>query len=93
MEEITKIRDSGKPVDIVYTDFAKAFDKVPTKRLIAKCRGLGLEGNLLGWIHQWLSGREQRVVLNGKFSEWRLVGSGVPPGECARADFVSDIHQ
>ena len=73
LEAITKFLDSGKSVDIVYLDFAKAFDKVPINRLIAKCKGLGLSGNLVNWIHEWLSGREQRVVLNGEASSWKPV--------------------
>jgi ribonuclease P/MRP protein subunit RPP40 len=32
------------------------------------------------WIRSWLSGRKQSVVLNGKFSSWLEVLSGVPQG-------------
>ena len=30
-EFITKAADKGQPVDLVYQDFSKAFDRVPTK--------------------------------------------------------------
>ena len=72
--------DEGAPVDVVYLDFAKAFDKVPIERLIEKCKGVGLGGKLLDWIHEWLVGREQRVVINGHHSSWEKVFSGVPQG-------------
>jgi hypothetical protein len=31
LEEITRVIDSGKPVDVIYLDFAKAFDKFHMK--------------------------------------------------------------
>ena len=80
LEVLTKLLDEGHSVDILYLDFAKAFDKVPHQRLLDKCRGLGVEGNTLAWIKEWLSGRQQRVVLNGEYSDWGEVRSGVPQG-------------
>ncbi len=34
LDKATKAVDEGKNVDIFYLDFAKAFDKVPRKRLM-----------------------------------------------------------
>ena len=80
LEALTRWVDEGASVDVVYLDFAKAFDKVPTARLIEKCRGVGIGGRVLDWIQEWLSGRKQRVVLNGQASTWDDVWSGVPQG-------------
>ena len=66
LESLTALVDDGLAVDVLYLDFAKAFDKVPHARLIAKCRGMGIGGKVLSWVEEWLSGRQQRVVLNGK---------------------------
>jgi len=67
MEEITSYIDRGYPVEVVYLDFQKAFDKVPHIRLLMKLAAYGITGNILKWIVNWLSNRKQRVVLNGCF--------------------------
>jgi hypothetical protein len=66
--------------DTIFLDFAKAFDKVPTRRLLKKVRAHGITGKLLAWIENWLTNRRQRVILRGEFSDWIEVLSGVPQG-------------
>ena len=56
-------------VDVVYCDFSKGFDVVPHRRLLAKCDGLGIRGKVIKWVEEWLTGRKQRVVLNGQASD------------------------
>ena len=80
LEKVTAAIDRGDPVDVVFLDFAKAFDKVPVERLVKKVKAHGVGGRVLNWIAAWLRGRKQRVVLNGKASDWADVLSGVPQG-------------
>ena len=80
LEVLTKLVDEGHSLDVVYLDFSKAFDRVPHQRLLAKLSAAGIVGNLLQWIAAWLHNRKQRVVLNGKSSEWSMILSGVPQG-------------
>ena len=80
LEKVTTAVDGGSAYDVVYLDFSKAFDKVPRERLLKKVHAHGIRGQVLMWITEWLTGRKQRVVLNGKFSSWCDVLSGVPQG-------------
>ena len=66
MNEWTEALDDGIQIDTVYLDFRKAFDSVPHKRLIKKLEGYGIKGILLEWFKNFLNGRQQRVVINGK---------------------------
>ena len=80
LEEITKWVDDGSPVDVIYLDFQKAFDKVPHQRLISKLKSHGMGNSIINWIEQWLTDRRQRVVVDGEVSSWKSVLSGVPQG-------------
>ena len=57
-------------MDVIYLDFAKAFDKVPHKRHVNKLEAHGIGGKISRWIENWLTGRKQRVNINGKSSIW-----------------------
>ena len=39
--------DNGKTTDVVFLDFAKAFDSVPHKRLIHRVSQYGIQGQIL----------------------------------------------
>ena len=49
MEEVSNYLDAGYPVDVIYLDFQKAFDKVPHGRLLTKLLAHGIDGNVLKW--------------------------------------------
>ena len=61
-------------------DFAKAFDKVPHKRLLYKLQYYGIRGSTHKWIASWLSECYQKVVLDGQASDPVPVLSGVQQG-------------
>ena len=48
-EEITKWVDGGSPVDVIYLDFQKAFDKVPHQRVILKLKSHGMGNSIINW--------------------------------------------
>ena len=61
-------------------DFAKAFDKVPHRRLLYKLDYYGIRGSTHKWITSWLSGGSQKVLLDGQASDPVPVLSDVPQG-------------
>ena len=79
-DHITRLLEEGKSVDVVYLDFAKAFDKVDIGKNLRKLKSLGIHGNLGKWLLSFLSGRLQCVLVNGKKSQPKPVLSGVPQG-------------
>ena len=93
LENITKWVDDGSPVDVVYLDFQKAFDKVPHLRLLIKLKAYGIGESMINWIQAWLTDRRQSVIVEGEISNWKPVLSGVPQGSVLGTNTVFDIYK
>ena len=76
-ESLVQDISKGTNLDVIYLDFAKAFDKVDHGLLLHKLRGLGITGNLGKLIHNFLTGRIQKVSVQGHLSDPSEVVSGV----------------
>ena len=68
----------SKEVRIVFYDVSKAFDRVWHKGLLYKLAAMGISDYLLRWFTSYLSGRRQRVVIDGIVSDWASFLAGVP---------------
>jgi len=64
----------------VFLDLAKAFDKVPHKRLMEKVANHGIGRKLYKLIKGRLGSRKQRVCIKAFVSSWQAVLSRVPQG-------------
>ena len=75
--------DEGIPVDAVYLDFQKAFDKVPHSKLLTKMPRYGIDDGVVRWVGNWLSGRKAEGGDRGSciwLGTWELVLTGVLQG-------------
>ena len=79
-DRITQMLEEGQNLDVVYLDFAKAFDKVDFLVVMRKLQHLGISGKLRRWVHSFLTSRTQTVIVNGVKSDHAEVKSGVPQG-------------
>jgi len=53
LEFVSNYVDKGVPVDVIYLDFKKAFDRVLHGRLLSKIKSLGIDGLVAQWIGNW----------------------------------------
>ena len=79
-DQIVEILEGGANVDVIYLDFAKAFDKLDFKIVLKKLTKMGIEGRVHSWIEAFLTNRFQQVTVNGVKSDPMPVISGVPQG-------------
>jgi len=70
----------GNQVDVIYTDFSKAFDSIDHNTLLYIFDRLGVGEPLFSWFSSYLSDRRQFVSLFGKSSDLFQASSGVPQG-------------
>ena len=75
-DHITRLLESGQNVEVVYLDFAKAFNKVDFLIMMRKIHSIGISGKLGQWVYSFLFS----VIVNGAKSNLSEVSSGVPQG-------------
>lgn len=76
----TYAMETKKFVDVVYIDFAKAFDTVSHEKLLYKLQSITDNKRLFNWTKNYLLKRSQKVNVQGTFSDTASVLSGVPQG-------------
>ena len=64
----------------MFLDILKAFDKVWHEGIIFKLKQNHISENLLELLADFIKHMRQRVLLNGKISNWVDVTAGVPQG-------------
>ena len=77
---LTQCMSQRAQVDIIYTDYSKAFDRLDHVVLMRKLLGIGIRGNLYRWFSSYIENRCQTVVLNGFSSKPMCIPSGIPQG-------------
>jgi hypothetical protein len=80
-DSLARSLNNGARTDIIYFDFAKAFDSVNHDIILDKLKNqYKIDGLLLKFFVEYLSSRVQRVVIGNTSSEELAVASGVPQG-------------
>ena len=79
--DLTMTLNNKSKADIIYFDFAKAFDSVSHDIILDKLKNnFKIDGLMLRFIKSYLEGRKQQVVVGGVTSSTLPVKSGVPQG-------------
>ena len=80
IEMWSEMLEANCSLDVIYTDFAKAFDRVSHDKLLQKIKSVGSVGNTCVWIRSFLKDRSQKVRVDDAYSSSANVKPGIPQG-------------
>lgn len=74
------LNDDADFVRVLSFDFSKAFDTVSHKIVCEKLKATNLNPYIINWIISFLGNRKQRVIVDGKITDYVDINRGVPQG-------------
>ena len=80
IENWKKQLDNGEKVGVIFMDLSKVFDTINHSLLLSKLKAYGFSNQALRLLQSYLCNRFQRSIINGSFSSWNEVITGVPQG-------------
>ena len=80
LNNLTLNFDQKIHTDTVYLDLSKAFDRVSHQKLIHVLQFFQIDSQIILWLRDYLSGRKQKTIVEGCYSEYQTITSGVPQG-------------
>ena len=78
IENWKKRLDNGEKVGVIFMDLSKSFDTINHSLLLAKLKVYGFSNHALRLLQSYLCNRRSKI--NGSFSRWNEVITGVPQG-------------
>ena len=95
-ETIRSALDQGKVTCVIFINLQKAFDTVNHEILIKKLEHYGFQGNMNNSFRSYLTGRQQKVIINGFESQPQPLLHGVPQGSVLDPIvfliYINDLH-
>ena len=80
-DEVLQGFDQNKATIIIFIDLSAAFDTIDIDKILEILHDeIGIDGTALEWFRSYLSGRTQRVKINGEYSDSLGVPCGAPQG-------------
>ena len=67
-------------VRMLFIDYSSAFNTIIPSRLVSKLGDLGLSASLCKWILNFLTGRQQVVIIGDRISSTLITNTGTPQG-------------
>ena len=96
-DQILTAMENGENLDSVYLDFSKAFDKCDHGILLHKIKRLKIKGKLGRWLKNFLTERQQVILVDKVKSKFSKLVSGIPQGSVLGPIlfliYISDIGQ
>ena len=80
IEHWKSLLDNGFYIGAIFMDLSKAFDTLNHSLLLAKLSAYGFSSGAIKLMKSYLSERLQRTNINGTFSTWKEIFTGVPQG-------------